>query len=185
MKKESMEEKYIPPEKLERKILTSLKSKGEIKEMAKTNFAKTISLSFAVILLIAASFIIGKRSAIVPNAESKNLYAMFLYNNNVSGEDEEQKINEYHEWLVNLKAQGKTAKGDKLEDNGMFVNKTEDQIAINNVEFNNSEFISGYFIIEAADYDEMLAIAKECPHVKYGGKVQIRKIFDLSAVLKN
>lgn len=185
MKRESMEEKYIPPEKLERKILASLKSTGELKEMSKINFAKTGSLSFAVILLVAVSFIIGKRSGTMPNSESKNLYAMFLYNNNVSGEDEEQKINEYHEWLVNLKKQGKTAKGDKLEDNGMFVSKAADRIAINNVEFNNSEFISGYFIIEATDYDEMLAIAKECPHVKYGGKVQIRKIFDLSAVIKN
>lgn len=185
MKKESMGKKYIPPERLEREIITSLKSKGEIKEMTKINFTKTVSLSFAVILLIAVSFIIGKRSATMPDDETKNLYAMFLYNNNISGDDEEQKINEYHKWLMNLQAQGKTAKGDKLEDNGMFVNKTANQIAINNVEFNNSEFISGYFIIEAADYDEMLAIAKECPHVKYGGKVQIRKIFDLKTIIKN
>ena len=36
--------------------------------------------------------------------------------------------------------------------------------------------IGGLFTIKAADYDEAVEISKECPHLKYGGRVELREI---------
>jgi hypothetical protein len=38
--------------------------------------------------------------------------------------------------------------------------------------------IGGYFIIRARNMDEAMKIATECPHLKYGGKIDIRPIVD-------
>jgi hypothetical protein len=35
--------------------------------------------------------------------------------------------------------------------------------------------IGGLFLIKAKDYDEAVAIAKECPIIKYGAVVEVRQ----------
>ncbi|MGQ0715255.1 MAG: sigma-70 family RNA polymerase sigma factor [Gemmatimonadaceae bacterium] len=39
-----------------------------------------------------------------------------------------------------------------------------------------AEVIGGYFAIEAADYDEAVAIARSCPHIKYSGRIEVREV---------
>jgi hypothetical protein len=36
--------------------------------------------------------------------------------------------------------------------------------------------LAGYFIIGAASLEEARSIARDCPHLKYGGSVEIRRI---------
>ena len=36
------------------------------------------------------------------------------------------------------------------------------------------EILGGYFAIEAADYDEAVAISRDCPHLKYGERIELR-----------
>ena len=38
------------------------------------------------------------------------------------------------------------------------------------------EVIGGYFAIEAADYDEAVRLSSDCPHLKYGGRIELREI---------
>ena len=42
------------------------------------------------------------------------------------------------------------------------------------------EVVGGYFLIEAADYDEAVEISKGCPHLKYGGRIELRQIDPIS-----
>ena len=39
-----------------------------------------------------------------------------------------------------------------------------------------NEMLSGFFIIEATTYEEAAAIAATCPHLKYGGRIELREI---------
>ncbi len=36
--------------------------------------------------------------------------------------------------------------------------------------------LSGYFLITASGQDEALEIAANCPHLEYGGTIEIRRI---------
>jgi hypothetical protein len=42
------------------------------------------------------------------------------------------------------------------------------------------EVVSGYFVVEAADYDEAVAIAASCPHAQSRGSILVREIEDTS-----
>ena len=39
------------------------------------------------------------------------------------------------------------------------------------------EVLGGWYLIEAADYDEAIALAMEHPHLEYGGTLEIRKVW--------
>lgn len=40
------------------------------------------------------------------------------------------------------------------------------------------EALGGFYLIEARDLDEAIALAAECPGVKYGGAIEIRPIWE-------
>jgi hypothetical protein len=41
------------------------------------------------------------------------------------------------------------------------------------------EVIGGYFVIQAADYAEAVRLSTECPHLRYGGRIELREIHQL------
>ncbi|MBZ5604668.1 MAG: YciI family protein, partial [Acidobacteriia bacterium] len=41
------------------------------------------------------------------------------------------------------------------------------------------EVFGGYYLIEAADYDEAVQRALTHPHLEYGGTVEVRKLFEM------
>jgi hypothetical protein len=36
--------------------------------------------------------------------------------------------------------------------------------------------LSGYFVIEAANWEEAVALARTCPHLRYGGRIALRPV---------
>ena len=36
--------------------------------------------------------------------------------------------------------------------------------------------MGGFFLIQAADYDEAVEITKDCPHLVYSGRVELREV---------
>lgn len=40
------------------------------------------------------------------------------------------------------------------------------------------EVLGGFYLIEAADYDEAVSRASAHPHVAYGGTIEVRKLFE-------
>jgi hypothetical protein len=41
------------------------------------------------------------------------------------------------------------------------------------------EILGGYYLIEAADYDEAVARTLDHPHLEYGGTVEVRKLYEM------
>jgi hypothetical protein len=38
------------------------------------------------------------------------------------------------------------------------------------------ELVTGFFVIRARDYDHALELARQSPHLKYGGTIEVRAI---------
>jgi hypothetical protein len=38
------------------------------------------------------------------------------------------------------------------------------------------EVLGGYFLITAASYDEAVRRAGDCPHLEYGGTIEVRQV---------
>lgn len=98
----------------------------------------------------------------------------------LSAEDIQGVIGEYIAWRDQIEAQDRLLGGDKLTDEGGKHLKHENGgIRVTDGPYAEvKEALGGYFAIKAANYDEAVEISKSCPHLKYGGWIELREIDD-------
>lgn len=90
-------------------------------------------------------------------------------------------IKEYGAWADRLRAAGKLAGSEKLKDEGgRVIAKDGAGVTVTDGPYAEAnEVLGGYFTIEAADYDEAVALARDCPHVTYGARIEVRQIDEI------
>ncbi len=95
-----------------------------------------------------------------------------------SAEQIQAVIREYVAWSQKLEAEGKLVGGQKLKDDGgKHLRGWNGDFRVTDGPFTETkEVIGGYFAISASDYDEAAAIASSCPHLKFGGRIELREI---------
>lgn len=99
----------------------------------------------------------------------------------LSPSDIQQAIEEYVAWRVGLTEEGRVVGGDKLtDDGGRVLTGTDGDLRVVDGPFAEAkEVIGGYFMVRAADYDEAVEISRTCPHLRYGGRIELRQVEDL------
>lgn len=87
-------------------------------------------------------------------------------------------IAEYVAWSQKVGEQGKMVGGQKLRDEGgKHLNGFGGEFRTTDGPFAEAkEVIGGIFTIDATSYDEAVEIAKDCPHLKYGGWIEVREV---------
>lgn len=97
---------------------------------------------------------------------------------NLSPEEIQASIKRFSDWARKLQAQGKLIAAEKLKDNtGMMLSAQHGKIIVDGPFAETKETIGGYFIIEAADMNEAIAITKESPALDgHGSQVELREI---------
>ncbi|HEV7996380.1 MAG TPA: YciI family protein [Stellaceae bacterium] len=75
-------------------------------------------------------------------------------------------------------ADGRRKGGEKLtNDAGRVVRPAAGRPVVTDGPYAESkELLGGFYLIAAADYGEACRIAESCPHLKYGGGIEIRQI---------
>lgn len=112
-----------------------------------------------------------------------NQYMLLLHDSteefaDVSAEEIQAVISEYVGWRNKIEQQGKLIGGEKLADEGgKHLSMQNGEIRVTDGPYAEiKEALGGYFAIKASDYDEAVEISKTCPHLKYGGRIELRKI---------
>jgi hypothetical protein len=79
---------------------------------------------------------------------------------------------------VGWRAEGRLKAGEKLAPNtGRVLTPENDRIVVTDGPYAESkELLGGFYVIAAKDYDEACRVAESCPHLKYGGNIEIRQI---------
>ncbi|WP_353267587.1 YciI family protein [Gemmatimonas sp.] len=87
-------------------------------------------------------------------------------------------IARYMAWSDRLGAEGKLVGGEKLADEGgKLLRKEGGKVVVRTGPYAElREVVSGFFIVQAADYDEAVAIAQSCPHADSRGSISVRCI---------
>ena len=90
-------------------------------------------------------------------------------------------IEEYGAWAETMRDAKRLAGGEKLTDDaGKVLRPKAGKIVVTDGPYAESkEIVGGYFAITAKDYAEACEIAKECPHLKYGGRIEVREVHQL------
>lgn len=95
-----------------------------------------------------------------------------------ANEDYQMVVEKYIAWSRKLREEGRNLGGDELGDGGAVVRSRNRQVVVDGPFTETKEAIGGYFMIQAADLNEAVEIAKGCPAVERGGCVDIRPIID-------
>jgi len=87
----------------------------------------------------------------------------------------------YMAWADRMRADGRLKGGEKLTaDAGKVMRPKNGRVAITDGPYAESkELVGGYFILAAKDYDEACRLAETCPHIGYGGNIEVRQVDQL------
>ena len=85
-------------------------------------------------------------------------------------------MHEYGAWAGQL-PKGQLLDAEKLKDAGARLNRRGGQLLNTELVFGSEEYsIAGFFLIRADTMEEALTIGRTCPHLSYGGVVEVREI---------
>ena len=80
-------------------------------------------------------------------------------------------VGEYAAWAESLARAGRLVEGRKLTDEpGRWVAQPAAR------EIRTRSDVSGYFLVSASNYEEIVQLAQSSPHVRYGGTFEIREV---------
>lgn len=172
-----------PAPTLEARIVSTLKSKGHILMTPSSSLPRFFSAprlagAFAAVALLALGFSLGKWQSCTSQPDTGlQTFIMLLHESGNVAEHEADKVIEYGNWAKTLAQANQLIAGEKLRYDGRLLRRVDGQLEVRQfAPREDSDLLGGYFLIQARDYDEALKIAGGCPHLKYGGMVELRQI---------
>ncbi len=170
-----------PPPALEDRIVGSLRARGVIDAPLLRRYVRlrrVISAAAAAIVLLAAGFGIGRSSLLRVDAAPERQYLLLLMDSEDAVPDrshEAEVVEEYAAWARQLGRAGRLVAAEKLADTGRVVRgSSEDSVMVGASP--GQGVASGYFVVTADGYDDAVQIARESPHIRYGGSISVRAI---------
>ncbi len=110
-------------------------------------------------------------------------YMLLLHDNtssfgSLSPADIQQVIQKYVQWGDRLRKAGIIVDGQKLTDEpGRIVRKTAGQLRVTDGPYSETkEVLGGYYTIVADTYEQAVERSSECPHLEYGGTIELRQV---------
>lgn len=93
-------------------------------------------------------------------------------------ENMEASMGKWMAWIDKLAKAGKYDSGEPLLPGGKIISGTNKTVT-DGPFIEGKEIVGGYFIINAADYDEAVALCADYPDYDRGGKVQVRQVMKM------
>src|ERR1051325_8665650 len=93
----------------------------------------------------------------------------------LSPEQMQQIADQWMAWFNRLKAEGTALSGNPLDPEGKIVSG-KSRVVSDGPFAESKEAIGGYFLLKVNTLDDAVAIAKECPGLAYGIRVEARPV---------
>ncbi len=98
---------------------------------------------------------------------------------NRSPQEMQQVVQKYMAWTAGLRDAGRMLHAERLKEDGRVVRGSAGKMTVTDGPFAESkEVIGGFWLIEAASYDEVQAFLKDHPHLE-AGTLEVRQIWDM------
>ncbi len=113
-------------------------------------------------------------------------YLLLFRGNNwdkgLSPEQLQKVVSDWAAWFDRLTQEGKCKGGHPLQEEGKLVSGKSGRIVVDGPFAESKEAIGGYFYLQVGDIDEAVEIAKQCPGLEYGCRVEVRPVADMCTV---
>jgi hypothetical protein len=173
-----------PPAFLEQQTISKLKYAGLIRSSSLSRPAYALGLALACLVIgVAVGLWWEAKRATRAHAPAE---FMLMLRSSADGPsdrspEELQRVKEYSAWAQKIRQAGLLVDGEKLTSETKVVELVNGKSVVSGDQIDPHEKpIGGYFLIRAGDYQQAIAIAQDCPHLKYGGTIEIRRIDDVS-----
>lgn len=84
-------------------------------------------------------------------------------------------ISKYRLWANEI--DDRIIKADPVNSAGQFISVVDGETVVEAKDYaGNPDHMTGYFIYQAEDWDEAVEIAKGCPTLQYGGRIELRMV---------
>ena len=174
---QSLQTEVTPPVDLENRVVSHLRERELIRRRSK----KILTLSRMIAVAACVAFFVAgmsyQKMRTTPAAPavsmSESTFVLFLlegssYQDAQGERQQQERISAYRNWAIHLRKQGIPVSGTKLH--------SEKNLLGGLVQQTVPEKITGYFLIDAKSQEEALAIARKCPHLQYGGSIEVRRV---------
>jgi hypothetical protein len=101
----------------------------------------------------------------------------------LSPEQMQQVADQWMSWFNGLRESGTATAGDPLEPVGKVVSGSHGRTVTDGPFSEAKESIGGYFLLEVESMEEAVAIARECPGLPYGIRVEVRPLAGACAMV--
>jgi hypothetical protein len=95
----------------------------------------------------------------------------------LSPEEMQKVVQEHVGWANKLREENRFVAGDGLKTGGRMMTVKDGRVT-DGPFTETKDVIGGYYVIDAADFDQAVAISRECPALKMGDTVEVRQIMD-------
>jgi len=156
----------LPPKALEERTVQVLRRAGLLRAPRRHFWA----MGAAALVLVGLAYTAGAaRSGLMGDRGPR--YVLLLREDaafHVPPGGEEALVAEYRDWALRLRRERRLLSGEELDPAALLLPRVASPP--------EEARVTGFFVILAGDDSEALAIAKTCPHVLYGGKIEVRRI---------
>ncbi len=168
-----------PPAALEDRLVNSLYQRRLLKKANRPRWLLPRLLPLAAVLVLG--FSIGRWWGGTSPNESQPRFLLVLHESQqfraALSVPAAQLVEEYAAWAGDLAARGLLIRGEKLKDQGAWLSQTSNGLGLRSFTLDQEpSFIGGFFLIRAESYESALSIAETCPHLSYGGTIEVRVI---------
>ena len=98
------------------------------------------------------------------------------WDKNLSPEELQRVTGQFMAWFERLTREGKAISGAPLENEGKIVSGSRGRTVSDGPFAESKEAIGGYFMLDVESMEEAIEIARQCPILDYGAKVEVRPV---------
>lgn len=170
-----------PPESLEERTVEALRREGLIRDRGWSRPLVAAGAIAACMSLLMIGVVAGRLTAPAAPEPDGDTFALLLRSGDSPRPADETAdkdlVREYSVWARSVAESGRLLDGQKLDDESRLLIKGERGVATE-AAFVTREprSVQGYFLIRADGYEEAVRLASGCPHLEYGGSIEIRRI---------
>jgi hypothetical protein len=94
----------------------------------------------------------------------------------LSPEQMQRKVEQYQAWIDKIRSSGRYVSSEKLgEEGGKLLNRQRGRLNVVDGPYSEAkEVVGGYFVFRAANYDEAIALTRDCPFLD-DGRIELRQ----------
>lgn len=187
--------RWEPPHSLLERTARALRARGLVRPERRRRWMPAVWAAALAAVFVAGYLAGDRRSAPEPSRipaattsnqeatmQAADRYALLLFESDEyrpapTADAQTDRVREYGAWIRAKGENGRFVDGEKLAKDGRWCRVRSGQVEVlDPVSDGARGILAGYFILGASSYDEAVGLARDCPHLRYGGTIEVRRI---------